>query len=199
MAFAIDRNEAARRLSVSTRTVDRHIQAWRIRTKRIWKKMYLHEEDVENLRLSEIGEDTEEFVVVENQWKPEPEIVHREKQLTPHNAKEQGIDFSTLYRDAQQTIIKKDEIIQDLAYRLGKSETELKNSIPLVEYKKATFLLESAKTKTDSDANILSWKIHDLEKEMGKRNSYILGLATLLIIVITFSLVVFFYSRFIPL
>jgi beta-lactamase regulating signal transducer with metallopeptidase domain len=46
---------------------------------------------------------------------------------------------------------------------------------------------------------VLSGKIHDLEKEVGKRNSYILWLATLLIIVITFSLVVFFYSRFIPL
>ena len=52
MAFAIDRNEAARRLSVSTRTVDRHIQGGRIRTKRIGKKMYLHEDDVENLRIS---------------------------------------------------------------------------------------------------------------------------------------------------
>jgi excisionase family DNA binding protein len=54
MAFAIDRNEAARRLSVSTRTVDRHIQAGRIRTKRIGKKMYLHEDDIETLRLSEV-------------------------------------------------------------------------------------------------------------------------------------------------
>lgn len=199
MAFAIDRNEAARRLSVSTRTVDRHIQGGRIRTKRIGKKMYLHEDDVENLRLSEIGEDEEEFVIVDKEKKSEPEIVHREKQVVPQVHKENGVDYSTLYRDAQQNIIKKDELIQDLAYRLGKSEAELKNSIPLVEYKKATFLLESAKTKTDSDSTMLSGKIHDLEKEVGKRNSYILWLATLLIIVITFSLVVFFYSRFIPL
>jgi excisionase family DNA binding protein len=199
MAFAIDRNEAARRLSVSTRTVDRHIQGGRIRTKRIGKKMYLHEDDVENLRLSEVGEDEEEFVVVDKEQKAEPEIVHREKQIAPQVHKENGIDYSTLYRDAQQSIIKKDELIQDLAYRLGKSEAELKNSIPLVEYKKATFLLESAKTKTDSDSTMLSGKIHDLEKEVWKRNSYILWLATLLIIVITFSLVVFFYSRFIPL
>lgn len=199
MAFAIDRNEAARRLSVSTRTVDRHIQAGRIRTKRIGKKMYLHEDDVETLRLTEVGDDREEFVVVDKEDKPEPEIVHRDKQVTPPSMKDSSVDFWTLYRDAQQTIVKKDEIIQDLAYRLGKSESDLKNSIPLVEYKKATFLLESAKTKTDSDATALSGKIHDLEKEVGKRNSYILWLATLLIIVITFSLVVFFYSRFIPL
>lgn len=160
--------------------------------------MYLHEDDVETLRNSEMWDDTEDFVVVDNQDKPEPEIVHREKKITPPSMNEPGIDFGALYREAQQTIVKKDEIIQDLAYRLGKSESELKHSIPLIEYKKATFLLESAKTKTDSDSMVLSWKIHELEKEMGKRNSYILWLATLLIIVIAFSLVVFFYSRFIP-
>lgn len=199
MAFAIDRNEAARRLSVSTRTVDRHIQAGRIRTKRIGKKMYLHEDDVETLRESEGWDNGEEFVIIDKEDRPEPEIVHREKNVTLPTMKDSSIDFWTLYREAQQAIIKKDGVIQDLAYRLGKSESELKNSIPLVEYKKATFLLESAKTKTDSDATALSGKIHDLEKEVGKRNSYILWLATLLIIVITFSLVVFFYSRFIPL
>jgi hypothetical protein len=138
------------------------------------KKMYLHEDDVEQLRLSEVGEHEEEFIVIDSQNKQEPEMVHREKQVAPQNVKESGIDFPTLYREAQQNIIKKDEIIQDLAYRLGKSEAELKNSIPLVEYKKATFLLESAKTKTDSDSTVLSGKIHDLEKEVGKRNSYIL-------------------------
>ena len=83
------------------------------------------------------------------------------------------MDFSTLYREAQATIVKKDEIIQDLAYRLGKTESELQHSIPLVEYKKATFLLESAKTKTDTDATLLSSKVSTLEKEVGKRNSYI--------------------------
>lgn len=53
MAFVIDRVEAARRLSISTRTVDRHIKSGKIRTKRIGKKMFLHEDDVENLRLTE--------------------------------------------------------------------------------------------------------------------------------------------------
>jgi excisionase family DNA binding protein len=194
MAFAIDRNEAARRLSVSTRTVDRHVQAGRIRTKKIGKKIFLHEDDVETLRLTEVSEDTEEYVVMDSSEKPEPEIVHREKKIVHREAG--GIDFPTLYREAQDHIMKKDEIIQDLSYRLGKAETELTNSIPMVEYKKATFLLESAKTKTDSDATLLTAKVSTLEKEIGKRNSYILGLATLLLLVITFSLVVFFYSRF---
>jgi hypothetical protein len=156
--------------------------------------MFLHEEDVETLRLAEVWEDTEEYVIIDNSDKPEPEIVHREKKIAHRGTV--GMDFSALYREAQDHIVKKDEIIQDLAYRLGKTETELANSIPLVEYKKATFLLESAKTKTDTDASMLGQKVNTLEKEVSKRNSYIFGLATLLVIVIAFSLFVFFYFRF---
>jgi hypothetical protein len=86
----------------------------------------------------------------------------------------EGPNFVTLYETAQKTIVKKDEIIQDLAYRLGKAETELKSSIPLTEYKKTTFLLESAKAKTDSDAVVLSDKIGTLESEITKKNSAII-------------------------
>ena len=64
MAFAIDRVEAARRLSVSTRTVDRHISAGRIRTKRIGKKMFLHEEDVELVRSTDLARPTEEYIII---------------------------------------------------------------------------------------------------------------------------------------
>ncbi len=67
MAFAIDRVEAARRLSVSTRTVDRHIQAGRIRTKRIGKKMFLDEDDVELIRVSEPSHNEEDVVFFEKQ------------------------------------------------------------------------------------------------------------------------------------
>ncbi len=60
-------------------------------------------------------------------------------------------DLTRFFEETQAVMAKKDEIIQDLSYRLGKSETELQNSIPLVEYKKATYLLESAKIKGDED------------------------------------------------
>jgi hypothetical protein len=105
-------------------------------------------------------------------------------------------NYISLYEKAEKTIIKKDEIIQDLAYRLGKAETELKSTIPLIEYKKTTFLLESAKAKTDSDAILLADKIAVLEKDMTKKNSAILGLAILFILVLAFSVVFFLYTQF---
>mgnify|MGYP000935164792 FL=1 len=138
MAFSIDRTEAARRLSVSSRTVDRHISAGRIATKRIGKKTFLEEDDVELLlkTLPERGDDT--IVILGSEPHDTPEIITRERSVS----REKAPDFASLYGDAQIIIAKKDEIIQELSYKLGKSETELKNSIPLIEYKKTTFLLE---------------------------------------------------------
>lgn len=197
MAFTIDRVEAARRLSVSTRTVDRHIKSGKIHTKRIGKKMFLDEDDVESLRISGDSSfpDEDYVVILDSDEIPEPshlgEIIDPRKEKVPN--------FSMLYNDSQKVIFKKDEIIQDLSYRLGKAETELKNAIPLVEYRKATFLLESAKLKSDTDATWLGNKIDFLEKEITKRNSAILGLAILFVLVLAFSVVFFLYTKLVTL
>ena len=192
MAFAIDRVEAARRLSLSTRTVDRHIKSGKIRTKRIGKKMFLHEEDVESLRISGASSLEDDYIVIhEAEDSSEHEIIHPERRLS----KEESPDFAHLYSDSQKIIAKKDDIIQDLSYRLWKTETELKNAIPLIEYRKATFLLESAKNKTDTDASILGTKIEFLEKEINKRNSTIMWLAMLFVLVLAFAVVFVLYMK----
>lgn len=99
-----------------------------------------------------------------------------------------------LYEETRNIIARKDETIQDLSYKLGKTETELRNTIPLVDYNKATFLLESAKAKSSEDATILSTQIANLEKEITKRNGAILSLALLFVLVLAFSVVLFFFS-----
>jgi hypothetical protein len=161
--------------------------------------MFLHEEDVELIRTTDPDRHDEEYIIINDADKVEHEILTRwqVRETVPVEYTTEGPNFITLYEVAQKTIVKKDEIIQDLAYRLGKAETELKSSIPLTEYKKTTFLLESAKAKTDSDAIVLSEKIALLEKDMTKKNSAILGLAILFILVLAFSVVFFLYTRFI--
>ena len=44
--FTIDREDGARMLEVSTRTIDRYIRSGKIRAKKRGKKVFLHEEDV---------------------------------------------------------------------------------------------------------------------------------------------------------
>jgi tRNA uridine 5-carbamoylmethylation protein Kti12 len=160
--------------------------------------MFLHEEDVELIRTTDSERHEEEYIVIDDSDKIEHEIIprakNREQILIEHTS--ESPNFIALYETAQKIIVKKDETIQDLAYRLGKAETELKNSIPLTEYKKTTFLLESAKARTDSDAVVLSEKIAILEKDMAKKNSSILGLAILFILVLAFSVVFFLYTQF---
>lgn len=195
MAFVIDRVEAARRLSVSTRTVDRYIQMWRIQTKRIGKKMFLDEDDVEIIRKT-APEWEEDYIVLEKSDISHEIVSRSSRELQTRD--ENIPDFSLLFEDAQKSLARKDEIIQDLSYRLWKAETELKNSIPLVEYKKATFLLESAKTRTDADTTILQNKIDILEKDAKTRTSYMYGITLFFILMLVlFVLAIYFlYSQF---
>lgn len=194
MAFSIDRAFAAQRLGVSTRTIDRHIQLGRIRTRRIGKRMFLEEDDVEHLRDLDPARREETYEVVQDT--PKKQNTMKESEIIVQSIDNQAItEFTRLYDDAQRIIAKKDEIIQDLSYRLGRSDTELKNSISMIEYKNATFLLESAKTKNNEDRDTLSSKISHMEKEINKRNSAIIALAILFVLVLAFSIVFFIYTR----
>jgi hypothetical protein len=108
----------------------------------------------------------------------------KKKKTTDVSIPEQIVDYKTLYTNATDAIVTKDATIAELSYRLGKSETDLKNSISLIEYKKATFLLESSNTIRDEDKTQLTHTISTLESEVSKRNSMILALVIMFITVI---------------
>lgn len=192
MAFSLDRDGASRRLWVSSRTIDRHIQAGRIRTRRIGKKMFLEEDDVETLRMTDPSRREEDYIVIQTDT-PEPdmpEIMQKSKQIVDPKQESMALtEIVRIYEDARDQIARKDTIIQELSYKLWKAETELANSTPNLEYKKATFLLESAKSKSDTDADILGKKILTLESEVTKRNSALITLVILFILVLGFSVI----------
>lgn len=192
MAFSLDRDGASRRLGVSSRTIDRHIQAGRIRTRRIGKKMFLEEDDIETLRMTDPARREEDYIVIHNDV-PErdlPEIVTTNTQITDTKRHNMALaEIVRIYEDARIVIAQKDTTIQELSYKLGKAETELANSVPVLEYKKNAFLLESAKSKSDNDADALGRRITTLESEVGKRNSAIITLVILFILVLGFSVI----------
>ena len=186
MAFTLDRTEAAKRLGVSTRTVDRHIQSNRIRTRRIGKKMFLEEDDYVVI-LNEEPMETEQEIL--------PTRYNKSQEISP-DAKMALTEFSRIYTDAQGIIAKKDEVIKDLSYKVGKMETELENSINVSEYQRTANLLENAKNKSAEDARFFGEKISTLEKEVQKKNSFIVGMVILFVLVILSSFLFFLYSRF---
>jgi excisionase family DNA binding protein len=192
MAFSLDRDQASRRLGVSSRTIDRHIQAERIRTRRIGKKMYLEEDDVEALRMADPSRREEDYEVIRDtsSTRESPEIVSKEKKIVDHNPSHMALtEIIRIYEDARGQIAQKDIVIQELSYKLGKAETELANSVPVLEYKKNAFLLESAKTKSDTDAEALGSRITTLEADIQKRNSALITMVILFILVLGFSVI----------
>jgi excisionase family DNA binding protein len=193
MAFSLDREWASRRLGVSSRTIDRHIQAGRIRTRRIGKKMFLEEEDIETLRMADPARREEDYIVItddESHKKDMTEIVTPSSQMIDSSQSNAALtEIVRMYEDTRSLIAEKDATIQNLSYKLGKIESELANSVPVLEYKKTTFLLESAKSKSDNDAGTLSSKIVTLESEIHKRNSALITLAILFILVLGFSVI----------
>ena len=59
--YSVDREKAAMLLGVSTRSIDRYIKSNKIRSRKLGKKLYLHDEDIERLRAGGIQED---FVIM---------------------------------------------------------------------------------------------------------------------------------------
>lgn len=204
MAFTLDRNEAASRLGVSTRTIDRHIQAERIRTRRIGKKMFLEEADVEKLRQEDPARREDDYEVItnpESKERKDDEILHvvssknTQSLELSRDAKMAIAEFTRIYSDAQGIIAKKDEAIKDLSYRVGKLETELKNSVNASDYHRTSTLLETAKSKNEADSRVFGEKISHLEKEVKKKNSFIIAMIVLFVLTVIAATIFLVFSR----
>jgi hypothetical protein len=155
--------------------------------------MYLEEEDVETLRMADPSRREEDYTIIQEDDRPEreiPEIVTKEKNIVDPKQTNMAItELVRIYEDARGQIAHKDTIIQELSYKLGKAETELANSVPVLEYKKNAFLLESAKTKSDTDAEALGSRITTLQADIEKRNSALITMVILFVLVLGFSVV----------
>jgi hypothetical protein len=161
--------------------------------------MFLEDDDIEVLRNMDPARREEDYVIIMDDTKtpsPKHEIVSPREQLPVLSVADSAAitELVRLYEETRTVIARKDETIQDLSYKLGKAEVELKNTIPLVDYNKATFLLESAKNKGSEDGVHYREKVEHLEKELSKRNSAILSLALLFVLVLGFSVIFFFFS-----
>jgi hypothetical protein len=135
----------------------------------------------------------EDYEIVIESDEPTHEIIRSREISAPAIKSPALTELVRLYEESRDLIARKDSTIQDLSYRLGQTETELKNSISMIEYKKATFMLESAKTKNDTDTTHLGGRLVSLESELRKRNAAIITLALLFILVLGFSVVFFLY------
>ena len=153
--YKYTRQEAADKLGISTRSVDRYIKAWKLRAKKDGKVVYVKWSDVENLLWN--WETKQEVIVEQKVINTEPV---EQKTITRNDENIAGTLWA-IYKDLKEEIVKKDEIIQELAMRVWKAEEVAKNSVSLLDFKKSQYLLEESKSG-------LSKEVENLEKEKEK-------------------------------
>ena len=153
--YTVSREDAAVQLEMSTRSVDRYIRRGKLRARKVGKMVWIHGQDLEVLRArgwqadyGDAGEDspaTSSALAVAAPAAP-------------------SAGLSEVLDALEKKMDEKDQLIQDLTYRLGKAEVELKNSVPLVDHKKVAFLLEDAKRNLDHERNEMENKVEDLAR-----------------------------------
>jgi hypothetical protein len=182
--YSVDREKAAMLLGVSTRSIDRYIKSNKIRSRKLGKKLYLHDEDIERLRAGGIQED---FVIMtgdSDSYADTQDEAVVTLHSTPKHTMRDMVNYRDLYDQANEKITVKDKMIQELSYRLGQSETELKNTISISEYKKATFLLESAKSQWEEEKSHMSEKVSFLENSL--KREHVLVKTLVITLMVTF-------------
>lgn len=157
--YNLTRQEVAEQLNISTRSVDRYIKSWKLRAKKEWKVVYVHNADVDTLLWK---------------WEKKQEVIV-EKNLHQNQTHQKTVSKSTenvsgtlwaIYKDLKEEIDKKDQLIQTLAMRVGKAEEVAKNSVSLLDFKKSQYLLEESKESLSKDLVDLEKKNEKLESEL---------------------------------
>ena len=184
--YRYTRQEAAEKLNVSTRSIDRYIRSGKLRGKKEGKIIYIHEQDVDNLSHDTFQNQPEVIVQEKKQnFYSEPNTSYSSNhapandplneihiQEYPHS--QSGLE--RVYTDLRNEIQKKDTAIQELSIKLGQAQEIAKNSVSLIEFKKSQFLLEESKGHLSQELTGLRERGKQLEEKLKyeKSTNYIL-------------------------
>lgn len=190
MPFTLDRYAAADSLAISTRTLDRYVKAGKLRSKKVGKKVFVHDGDLEILK-SELGREVDDSARQEDIEFIKPKAEDGEIVFFEDTKKDSGfrrkpvlVDYQDLFEDAQKRIDEKDRVIRELSYRVGQAETELKNSVSMIEFKKTSYLLEAAKTKGDEEKAVAVKEVESIAKRLESEKTITAILAVALAILL---------------
>ena len=199
--YTYTRQDVAELLWISTRSVDRYIKAWKLRSKKEWKIVYVNNEDVKNLwwtwevKHEIIDKKEYEESKKEKQQQEEKNIEVVEKKELPKSKEiEVKTNFKTypldeVYYDVRNEIKQKDEVIQDLSIKLWRAEEIVKNSVSMIDFKRSQMLLEDSKTHLGSAISDLKTKNEDLEKKLKyeKTTNWILIITVIVLLTIAWA------------
>jgi excisionase family DNA binding protein len=126
--FLVSRQQAAKIIGVSTRTIDRYIAQEKFSIVRKGGKVLLDERELEEFKSNKNPVVAQ---VVKSSSK-KTTTKSNESPLVSESSFEET-KYQILYENAQQEVIKKEEVIRTMHYQLGTLETAAQNSIPALE------------------------------------------------------------------
>ena len=152
--YSVSRESAAESLKMSTRSVDRYIRRGKLRAQKVGKMVWIHSDDLLTLQ----GRGWQSNYAETSAPAADPLALVAAAPATPALP---SPEISAVIESMEQKIDEKDQLIQDLSYRLGTAEIELKNSVPLADHKRVAFLLEDAKRNLDHERSEMENKVED--------------------------------------
>lgn len=206
----ITRKEAARRLGVSVRTIDRYIHKNMLTSKQKNRSVYLVEEEINDLVAKKTTENAKN-----NYYEAEPVDIEFEKKedtisqdeaavfadssiVSFDNQRESGI-YKDLYFDLKDELRDSQKRLETANYRVGQLENQLKNTVPLIELTKKEKEASEKETKWQEDLSASEQKnralTNDLKKERSYKVIYLALLASLLLIEPILLLIEFLFQR----
>ena len=178
--YNLTRIQAAQILDVSTRSIDRYVKAWKLRSKKEGKIIYIHEQDIKNI--ANLHKEKIPEIITPPRERSYSHTSHAKQSQDPlkevhiANQASSAIALEKIYIDLRSEIKQKDQAIQDLSIKLGQAQEIAKNSVSLIEFKKSQFLLEESKWHLSQEISSLRESSGELEKKLQyeKSTNYIL-------------------------
>jgi len=122
------RQEAADKLNISTRSIDRYIKAWKIRAKKVWKIVYVNENDIKILSWETTSNNQKIIISKKDNDKKIDNIKENSQTIVKKDEYDKIINsFEKVFSWLRNEIQKKDDTIQNLSIKLWRMEEIIKN------------------------------------------------------------------------
>ncbi len=211
--YSIDRQNAARILGVSVRTVDRYISSGKIRKVKNQGRTWLSNEDIKSMVSDNVQTGADN---VASEFFSQTDKAQRQSDHVSNNnnsdsfsqesayrrqepPRDSQMNYKSLYEEAKDELEEKNKKLQQATYRIGQLESQVKSMIPQIEYEKTQKLLsqkvqnaeimlsqEVQKRETATKKLLGELKIKESELESEKFNKAIFAI---LLFLITFTLI----------
>ncbi|MBS8121487.1 helix-turn-helix domain-containing protein [Candidatus Vampirococcus lugosii] len=180
--YNVGRNQAAKLIGVSTRTIDRYVKKGRLSYNKIGNKIMLCEKELLELQSTfEQTQDSFSQVIVSGQVDDEQNITNQDNQS--QDFQNQLSSLVNLIKEKDEQLENKNAIIFNMQHNIGILEAKLKNSVALPDY-------TQEKDKLYQKNKEISFEKESIQQEL--KSTKIKNLIYLSVLVFLVLLIIFF-------